>query len=741
MGDNTYQERHTLSPYFSMPGACAFSVGTSIGWGSFIVTCTTYLSQAGILGTVFGLLIGMAVIFVINRNLCYMIERNPDAGGIYSYGKKVAGHDAGFLIAWMLLLTYMAVLWANITSLPLFARRFFGSFFQFGYCYTLLGYDVYIGEVLLSVAALCLTALLCTFSRRIPQYIMIAMAVIFIGSVLVCAATALVKHGGSGYSFDPQYIPDKRQINQIVRIAVISPWAFIGFENVAHFSEEMNFPVRKIRTVMLASVLLTTGFYVLMTVLSVTAYPPQYSSWLEYIRDMGSLSGIEAVPALYAGAHYMGNAGVGLLMLALLSVVVTSMIGNLTAISRLLYAFGRDHEWLEPLSKVNRFHIPSKAVWVTVGVSCIITFTGRTAISWIVDVTTLGAVIIYGFLSHFVFTDAKKRGDRIETGTGITGIILMIGFAAILLIPKLMTVDAMEPESYLLFAGWALLGLIVFRLVLVKDRSNQYGHSVIVWVALLLLMLLTNLMWENRATQQVTDDTMRDIHEYYQEKFEQYEIPEEETGAFLQQEGVRIKSTNSRGTLLSFALFMSAVIVMMSNLRTARKREYALMSQLGEAREFGLRDSLTGVKNKHAYIQWEDKTDAKIEAGDADPFAVVVCDINNLKTVNDMYGHKEGDLYICRACSHICRTYAHSPVFRYGGDEFVVLLFGEDYLDRHRLLEEVMKPVYYEDLHTSVSIAAGMSEFSPERHYALLNVFDEADKRMYRQKLKMKTID
>jgi hypothetical protein len=54
-----------LQPGFSPAGMLAFSVGTSIGWGSFIVTCNTYLQKSGLLGTVFGLLAGMAVILVI----------------------------------------------------------------------------------------------------------------------------------------------------------------------------------------------------------------------------------------------------------------------------------------------------------------------------------------------------------------------------------------------------------------------------------------------------------------------------------------------------------------------------------------------------------------------------------------------------------------------------------------------------------------------------------------------------
>ena len=83
---------------FTPLGMWAFSIGTSIGWGSFIVTCNTYLQKSGLLGTVFGLLLGMAVILVITWNLQYMITRAPSAGGIYTFEKKVGGKDLGFLI-------------------------------------------------------------------------------------------------------------------------------------------------------------------------------------------------------------------------------------------------------------------------------------------------------------------------------------------------------------------------------------------------------------------------------------------------------------------------------------------------------------------------------------------------------------------------------------------------------------------------------------------------------------------
>lgn len=107
---------------------------------------------------------------------------------------------------------------------------------------------------------------------------MIIMAVFFVGSISVCAVVTMFRHGSS-FSYEPLYLPDKSAFDQIIRITVISPWAFIGFENVAHFSEEFNYPMRDVRKVMLGSVTLTTLVYILMTVLSVMAYPTEYSNW------------------------------------------------------------------------------------------------------------------------------------------------------------------------------------------------------------------------------------------------------------------------------------------------------------------------------------------------------------------------------------------------------------------------------------------------------------------------------
>ena len=148
----TGNKGNSMTPYRTPAGAWALSLGTSIGWGSLVITSTTYLSKAGPFGSLWGMVFGAVIMLIISRSYHYMMNIFPEAGGAYSYSKEVFGFDHGFVTAWFLALTYFAVLWANTTSLPLFARYFIGDMFRFGYLYTCFGYEVYLGEVLLSVA-------------------------------------------------------------------------------------------------------------------------------------------------------------------------------------------------------------------------------------------------------------------------------------------------------------------------------------------------------------------------------------------------------------------------------------------------------------------------------------------------------------------------------------------------------------------------------------------------------------
>ncbi len=584
---------------FTPLGMWAFSIGTSIGWGSFIVTCNTYLQKSGLLGTVFGLLLGMAIIFVITWNLQYMIRKAPDAGGIYTFAKRVGGKDLGFLALWFVLLTYLAVLWANMTSLPLFARFFLGKTFQFGFQYTIFGYHVWFGEALLSMCAVALIGALCLCGSRLANRVMIVAALTFAIGFTVCAVIALMRHE-SGFSFAPLYTEGSSAFRQIVRIAAISPWAFIGFENISHFSEEYAFPVKKVRGVLIGSVLITTLLYLFVSLLSVSAYPPEYESWLAYIQDMGNLEGIKAVPAFYAADHYLGQTGVAVLMLALFGVILTSLIGNLLALSRLLYAAGREGDAPRMLAGLNARGIPYKAICAVVAISILIPFLGRTAIGWIVDVTTLGATLIYALISHAVYHHARHAKQPLETATGVVGILLMAVFMLLLLIPGLLPFHAMETESYILFIVWSVLGLAYFRGLIRRDEKREYGQRVVVWIILLVLVLFASMMWVSRSTENAANDAVERIYQYHQSHpYHDAEADVEERMTYLHEQAKSISSTNTLYTTVSLGLFLLIITMMLNNYRDTQKLGERLTEaeqEASAAKEIAeLKDTITSL--------------------------------------------------------------------------------------------------------------------------------------------------
>ena len=150
-------------------------------------------------------------------------------------------------------------------------------------------------------------------------------------------------------------------------------------------------------------------------------------------------------------------------------------------------------------------------------------------------------------------------------------------------------------------------------------------------------------------------------------------------------------------------------------------------------------DPLTGAKNKNAYIQWEKKINAAIEKGEQESFAVAVFDINDLKKVNDLYGHKEGDACIRAACEKICAVFNRSPVFRVGGDEFIAILSGEDYRVRKELMNQINAiPSDRSKIRLGETVSAGMAEYDKDKHPSLLQVAEEADKAMYARKQYLK---
>lgn len=178
------------------------------------------------------------------------------------------------------------------------------------------------------------------------------------------------------------------------------------------------------------------------------------------------------------------------------------------------------------------------------------------------------------------------------------------------------------------------------------------------------------------------------------------------------------------------------LIVGINNVDAQVKQEQEYEKRLSQAEEKAMIDALTGVKSKYAYMEAEAQLDHQMETQNQPPFAVVVLDVNDLKKVNDTFGHQAGDQYLREACRMICQTFKHSPVFRVGGDEFAVIAQGHDYEHIDELIRRIEEHNRENIRSGGVVVACGMASFTDDTSVA--SIFRRADMDMYANKQRLK---
>ena len=471
------ERKEGLAPYLSPLGAWALAFGCAVGWGAFVMPGNVFLLKAGPLGTSVGMAVGALIMLLIGVNYHFMMNRFPDAGGAFAFTKNVLGYDQGFLNAWFLVLAYISVLWANATALALLGRRLMGDTLQFGFHYSMAGYDVYLGEILAVVAAIVLCALIAMRGGRFAERVQILLALVLFVGVAVGGFLVYKNSGGEVSHYYPLYAPGKTPFMGTMAIVMLAPWAYVGFESISHSAEEFTFSRKRSFGILAVAVVTAAVTYITLSLMAVSVLPEGwYVTWVMYIKDLAFLDGIKGLPTFYAAYATMGDAGFKLIGATVLGGIFTGILGNYIASSRLLYAMARDRMLPDWFGELNEYRVPRNAILFIMAVSVFVPFLGRTAIGWIVDVTTIGAVVVYGYTSYTAFLEARKEGNLFVTVTGFLGCICAVLFALFLFLPIEDVTAGLEAESYVIFIFWSIIGCLFFLYLL--ERQDHYRLDV-----------------------------------------------------------------------------------------------------------------------------------------------------------------------------------------------------------------------------------------------------------------------
>lgn len=425
------------------------ALGAIIGWGCFVLPGSAFLPKAGPLGTALGMLIGALLIIVIALSYGYLIRTFPVSGGSFVYAKEAIGKRNAFVCGWGMILAYWSLIPLNATALALISRFLFPGIVQQGHLYQIAGWDVYAGEVILASFFIVMMALLNIKGIKQAAWTQTAISLTLVGCI--CLVSFLILGGSDWSNFAPGLPEGKNIWKAVFSIVAMAPWAFIGFDCIPQTAEEYNFSHKKSTGIMISAILFAALLYVSICTVTAVGIKP----WQELLADQHNW------PTGHVVRNCLGIAGLTVMGIAMFCAVVSGMNAFYISTSRLMYAMAKEGslpQWFGKLSP--RHGTPRNAILFTMAASLFAPWFGREILLWIVDMTSVGAAIVFAYTTASAAIIAKRKGDWLQMVTGIAGCIFSLFFLALLIIPGMPGYLTFQSRVVLLV--WIAVGFIFY---------------------------------------------------------------------------------------------------------------------------------------------------------------------------------------------------------------------------------------------------------------------------------------
>ena len=402
----------------------ALALGAIIGWGCFVLPGSAFLPKAGPLGTAVGMLFGAGLIIVIALSYGYMIRKFPVSGGEFVYTKEAIGKRNAFVCGWGMILAYWSLIPLNATALAMISRYLFPGIIQQGLLYQIAGWDVYAGEVLLASAFIIIMALINMKGIKQAAWMQTAISFSLVGCIFIVSFLIL---GWADWSnLDPGFPDGRRWWKGVFSIVAMAPWAFIGFDCIPQSAEEYNFSHKKSTRIMIVAILMAAIMYIAVCTVTAVGLKP----WQELLAERHNW------PTGFVVGNTLGHLGLIALGIAMFCAVVSGMNAFYISTSRLMYAMSEEGslpKWFGKMSP--KYGTPRNAIIFTMCASLIAPWFGREVLTWIVDMTSVGAAIVFAYTTASASVIAKRNGDKKNVWIGIIGCIFSLFFLSLLIVP------------------------------------------------------------------------------------------------------------------------------------------------------------------------------------------------------------------------------------------------------------------------------------------------------------------
>lgn len=453
--DSTRPLESTLRPSWVF----AIALGSAVGWGAFILP-VDWLRDGGTAGALIGFGIGAVLISVIAISYGMIIRVLPVTGGELAYALQEFGRRHAFVVGWFLALAYMCIVALNATAVALVARMLLPEVMEQGYLYSVAGWDIYLPEVLVAALAIIAAGVVNALGTALSGRFQLIACVILLIAVAVILLAAIWHGATHGFHLYPSFPQGSSPIAAISVMIAFAPWAFVGFDNVPQAAGEFDFSPKKALFLILAAIGTAALVYMAMIFSASVAVGAAGSTF-----DDSVWATADAIAAI------MGPTGRALMMIAVLMGVATGLNGFTVSSSRILMTMGRASMLPSAFGRVSaRWGTPVIAIVFTTVLCLLAPFFGRSALQWIVDMTSVGVTVAYGYtcLAAYKLAHPAREGESDAFGSArpvyraisLVGAILSLGFLLLLFVPG--SPGQLGPQPLIALAAWVVLGLIFF---------------------------------------------------------------------------------------------------------------------------------------------------------------------------------------------------------------------------------------------------------------------------------------
>ena len=483
--DKNSNSKQSLQKQLNPMHVWAIAFGCIIGWGSFINPGKKFLPNSGVAGTAIAMVFGALVMIIIAFSYAYMVPKYPEAGGEFTFTKKCFGKSTAFLCGWFLVAAYLTNVPMNSTAIGLIVDGIDGSadILKFGFHYSIAGFEVYFGEILLASFILILFGFLNIIGVRKAGFVQTILAVLLAVCAFTLCISAIISSKAKGINFEPVWGFNKadaiaanattENINEfahtgtkgilsaILATFAIAPWAFVGFDTIPQAAEEFKFSYKKVMSIMVVAIAFGCFVYVSNNTVAAAAL----ENWPDRV-----MAGDWVL--LIAAEELLGTFGKVLIGVGVSCAVLSGIMGFYLASSRLMFSMARDGYLPEIFGKVDeKYGTPKNAMIFCIIVSLSGPVLGREALGWFVDMSAIGASIGYFFTCAATLVTLKldKDGTNLLKTMAIIGVIFSVAFMILQLIPiPGLSGVHFGKESYILLIVWIAIGFAFY----LKQRKN-----------------------------------------------------------------------------------------------------------------------------------------------------------------------------------------------------------------------------------------------------------------------------